>query len=117
MLKSCAAPAVCCPATKLVKGYNVLGAGGGEAGGDGTEVDVEAEEREVLSMAAVMGVGREDLESALLGANGDWETVLRVRYTGIACRHRALAAGGVCSGDETCSGGRCTLRIMAFAMP
>ncbi len=54
------------------------GAGGGEAGSNGTEVDVEAEEREVLSMACAMGVGRQDVEQALLDSAGNWELVLQV---------------------------------------
>ena len=54
-------------------------AGGGETdGGDDAVVDVEAEELEVLSMASVMGVGRQDVERALLDSHGDWEFVMQV---------------------------------------
>ncbi len=41
-------------------------------------MDVEAEELEVLSMASVMGIGRQDVERALLDSQGDWEYVLQV---------------------------------------
>ena len=41
-------------------------------------MDVDAEELEVLSMASVMGVGRQDVERALLDSQGDWEYVLQV---------------------------------------
>ena len=59
-------------------GRPFFGAGGGEAGSNGTEVDVEAEEREVLSMACAMGVGLQDVEQALLDSAGNWELVLQV---------------------------------------
>ena len=52
-------------------------AGGGEAGGDGADVDVEAEECKILSVASVMGIGRQDVERALLHAHGNWESVLQ----------------------------------------
>lgn len=42
------------------------------------EVDVEAEEQEVLSMTAVLGSSRQDIEKALMEANGDWEYVMEV---------------------------------------
>ena len=57
---------------------SAAGAGGGEAGGGDAVVDIEGEEREVLSMAFVMGIGRQDVERALLASHGDWEFVLQV---------------------------------------
>lgn len=40
---------------------------------------METEEREVLSMASVLGTSRQDIERALLEAQGDWEVVMQVR--------------------------------------
>ena len=44
------------------------------------EVDVESEEQQVLSMASVLGTSRQDVEKALLDADGDWEFVMQVRH-------------------------------------
>lgn len=58
------------------------------------EVDVESEEQQVLSMASVLGTSRQDIEKALLDAEGDWEFVMQ------ECQTAALRLDSAETGRE-----------------